>query len=336
MTIRVGINGFGRIGRTFVRAAIDRDDLDFEIVAANDISDTATCANLLKYDSVQGPWRRDIGVDGGDILIDGHRLMAMSSRDPAEIEWEKAGVDIVVESTGHFNDADLARKHLGEGVKKVVISAPAKHEDGTFVMGVNSDRYDPATDDVISNASCTTNCLAPLVKPFLDHFGIERGLMTTIHAYTADQKLQDARHKDLRRARAAAVNVVPTSTGATKAIGLVIPELAGKMDGLAVRVPVPDGSLTDVTVEASRPVTVAEILDVYRAAAAEGPLAGYLAYNEDPIVSHDIVGNPASCIFDAPLTRVVGTTVKLVGWYDNEWGYTNRLIDLTQLVASQL
>lgn len=336
MTVRVGINGFGRIGRTFVRAAIDRDDLNFELVAANDITQTEACAHLLKYDSVHGVWKHDVQVEGHDILVDGRRIVSMSSREPANIEWDAEGVDIVVESTGHFRDANKARAHLGGSVKKVIISSPATNEDGTFVMGVNSDEYDPATDDIISNASCTTNCLAPLLKPFLDAFGIERGLMTTIHAYTADQRLQDAKHKDLRRARAAAINMVPTTTGAAKAIGLVLPQLAGKLDGFAVRVPVADGSLTDVTIEAPREVTLDEVLEVYRAAAQEGPLAGYLAYNEDPIVSSDIVGNPASCIFDAPLTRIIGSTVKLVGWYDNEWAYTNRLIDLTALVASKL
>lgn len=335
MTVRVGINGFGRIGRTVLRAALDQPETSFEIVAANDLGDLETQAHLLKYDSVHGIWNHDVQTAEGKLLIDGKEITALSSREPAELGWGDLGVDIVIEGTGKFNDADKARAHLEAGAKKVVITAPAKHEDGTFVMGVNDDQYDPETQHVISNASCTTNCLAPLLKPFLDHFGIERGLMTTVHAYTGDQRLVDSKHKDLRRARSAAVNLVPTSTGAAKAIGLVLPELKGKLDGFAVRVPVPDGSLTDVTIESSRTVSVEDILEVYREA-ADGELAGILEYSEAPIVSSDIVGNGHSTIFDAPLVRVIGNTVKLVGWYDNEYGYSRRVVDLTSLVASKL
>lgn len=335
MTVRVGINGFGRIGRMVLRAAIDRGETDFEIVAANDLRDLETQAHLLKYDSVQGIWDHEVSAEEGHLVIDGRRITALSARDPRELGWGDLGVDIVIESTGRFNDADKARAHIEAGARKVIITAPAKHEDGTFVMGVNDDQYDPERHDVISNASCTTNCLAPLVKPFLDEFGIERGLMTTVHAYTGDQRLVDNKHKDLRRARAAAVNIVPTTTGAAKAIGLVIPELKGRLDGFAVRVPVPDGSLTDVTIESSQRVSADDILAVYRQA-AETTLKGYLQYSEAPIVSSDIVGSTYSTIFDAPLVRVIGTTVKLVGWYDNEYGYSNRVVDLANLVASKL
>ncbi|MCD7101937.1 type I glyceraldehyde-3-phosphate dehydrogenase [Pseudoclavibacter sp. 13-3] len=335
MTVRVGINGFGRIGRTVLRAALDQQDTNFEIVAANDLRDLETQAHLLKYDSVHGIWDHEVETAPGRLIVDGREITALSSRDPRELGWGDQGVDIVIEGTGKFNDADNARGHIEAGAKKVIITAPAKHEDATFVMGVNDDLYDPERHDVISNASCTTNCLAPLLKPFLDTFGIERGLMTTVHAYTGDQRLVDSKHKDLRRARAAAINIVPTTTGAAKAIGLVIPELKGKLDGYAVRVPVPDGSLTDVTIESSKPVTVDDILAVYREA-AETTLKGYLQYSEAPIVSSDIVGNSYSTVFDAPLVRVVGSTVKLVGWYDNEFGYSSRVVDLTKLVASKL
>ncbi len=335
MTVKVGINGFGRIGRSFVRAALKKGS-DLEIVAFNDLGDVNTSAHLLKYDSISGVLPNEVTNDGESIFVDGKQIHGFAEKDPAAIDWAGLGVDIVIESTGRFTDATKAKAHLGGSVKKVVISAPASNEDGTFVIGVNDGLYDNAKHNIISNASCTTNCLAPLAKPFLESFGIERGLMTTIHAYTADQNLQDGPHRDLRRARAAAINQVPTSTGAAKAIGLVIPELKGKLDGFAIRVPVPTGSIVDLTVEASKDVTKDEILAVYKAAAAEGPLKGLLKYSEEPLVSSDIVGDPSSTVFDAPLLKVIGRTVKLIGWYDNEWGYTSRLLDLTELVASKL
>lgn len=335
MTVRVGINGFGRIGRSFLRAALE-EGVEFDVVAINDLGDVNTSAHLLKYDSVNGVLKNDVSVEDGHLVIDGKVVTAFAERDPANIPWGDLGVDIVIESTGFFTAADKAKAHIDAGAKKVIISAPAKGEDGTFVMGVNHELYDPEHHNIISNASCTTNCLAPLAKVFLDNFGIERGLMTTVHAYTGDQNLQDGPHRDLRRARAAAINIVPTSTGAAKAIGLVLPELKGKLDGFAVRVPVPTGSLTDLTVEATKPVTVDAIKEAYQAAAAEGPLAGYLQYSEEPLVSTDIVGNPYSSIFDSGLIKVNGSQVKVVSWYDNEWGYSSRLVDLTQLVASSL
>ncbi|MCG8918462.1 type I glyceraldehyde-3-phosphate dehydrogenase [Actinokineospora sp. PR83] len=334
MTVRVGVNGFGRIGRNFWRA-VAASDHDIEIVAFNDLGDVATMAHLLKYDSVLGRLSEDVSVTDEGIKVGDHTIKALAERDPGKLPWKDLGVDVVVESTGFFTKAADARKHVDEGgAKKVIISAPASGEDLTVVLGANEAAYD-GSQTVISNASCTTNCLAPLAKVLHDAFTVERGLMTTIHAYTQDQNLQDAPHKDLRRARAAALNIVPTSTGAAKAIGLVLPELKGKLDGYALRVPVPTGSATDLTVTLSRDVTLDEVQEAYQAAAA-GPLKGILRYNTDPIVSSDIVTDPASCIYDAPLTKVTGNLVKVVGWYDNEWGYSNRLADLTALVASKL
>ncbi|CCH33521.1 type I glyceraldehyde-3-phosphate dehydrogenase [Actinosynnema sp. NPDC047251] len=334
MTVRVGVNGFGRIGRNFWRA-VQASGHDIEIVAFNDLGDVNTMAHLLKYDSILGRLPYDVKVNDEGIEVDGKTIKALAERDPGKLPWKDLGVDVVVESTGFFTDAAAARKHVDEGgAKKVIISAPAKGEDLTVVLGANDDQYD-GSQTVISNASCTTNCLAPLAKVLHDAFTIERGLMTTIHAYTQDQNLQDAPHKDLRRARAAALNIVPTSTGAAKAIGLVLPELKGKLDGYALRVPVPTGSATDLTVTVGRETTVDEVNAAYKAA-AEGALKGYLRYNEDPIVSSDIVTDPASCIYDAPLTKVIGNQVKVIGWYDNEWGYSNRLADLVNLVASKL
>ncbi|MBM0125240.1 type I glyceraldehyde-3-phosphate dehydrogenase [Pimelobacter simplex] len=333
MTVRVGINGFGRIGRNFLRAVRARGE-DIEVVAVNDLSDNAVLAHLLQYDSILG--RLDVPVSStvDSILVGDGEIRSFAERDPQALKWGDLDVDVVVESTGFFTDATLAREHIASGgAKKVIISAPASHEDITVVMGVNHEDYDPAVHDVVSNASCTTNCLAPMAKALHDALGIERGLMTTVHAYTADQNLQDNIHKDLRRARAAAINLVPTSTGAAKAIGLVLPELRGKLDGYAVRVPTPTGSLTDLTFEAGRDTTVAEVNEIIRSAAADGPLAPYLTYSEAPIVSSDIVTDPSSCIFDAPLTKVLGRQVKVVGWYDNEWGYSNRLVDLALHVA---
>ncbi|NBW73070.1 MAG: type I glyceraldehyde-3-phosphate dehydrogenase [Microbacteriaceae bacterium] len=335
MTTRVGINGFGRIGRNFLRAEIAKGT-DLEIVAVNDLSDPKGLAHLFKYDSVTGRLDREVTVDGQNIIVDGVVVKVLAERDPANLGWGDLGVDIVIESTGRFTNAEDAKKHLDAGAKKVIISAPATGEDGTFVIGVNEDLYDSAKHNIISNASCTTNCLAPLAKVFNDEFGIVNGLMTTVHAYTADQNLQDGPHSDLRRARAAAINIVPSTTGAAKAIGLVLPELKGKLDGFALRVPVPTGSITDLTLVSKREVTIEEIKAAYKQAAA-GPLKGILKYTEDEIVSSDIVTDPHSSIFDAGLVRVIGgTTVKLSSWYDNEWGYSNRLVDLTELVASKL
>jgi glyceraldehyde 3-phosphate dehydrogenase len=335
VTIRVGINGFGRIGRNFFRA-VTASGADIELVAANDLGDVATMAHLLKYDSVLGRFAQPVSVTSDGIRSGDHTIKILAERDPANLRWADLGVDVVVESTGFFTKAADARKHVDSGgAKKVIISAPATDEDVTIVMGVNDNTYDPARHTIISNASCTTNCLGPLAKVLDDAVGIERGLMTTIHAYTQDQNLQDAPHKDLRRARAAAINIVPTSTGAAKAIGLVLPNLKGKLDGYALRVPVPTGSATDLTVVTSRDTSVDEVKAAYRAA-AEGPFKGILTYTEDPIVSSDIVTDPASCIFDAGLTKVIGNQVKVVGWYDNEWGYSNRLADLVQLVGSSL
>lgn len=334
MSVKVGINGFGRIGRNYFRAALAKGS-DLEIVAVNDLTDNDTLAHLLKYDSVLGPLANEVSVDGDAIVIDGKRLTVFEQKDPSKLPWGDLGVDIVIESTGRFTDPEDARMHIAASAKKVLISAPAKGDTPTFVLGVNEGDYDPENHDVISNASCTTNCLAPLAKVFLDEFGIERGLMTTVHAYTADQNLQDGPHRDLRRARAAAENIIPTSTGAAKAIGLVIPELVGKMDGYALRVPVPTGSLTDLTVETRPGLTVDEVNAAYRAA-AEGPLKGIMRYTEDPIVSSDIQADPHSAIFDAGLTKVIGTQVKVAAWYDNEWGYSCRLVDLTEYVAARL
>ncbi|MEU4340788.1 type I glyceraldehyde-3-phosphate dehydrogenase [Nocardia sp. NPDC023852] len=339
MTVRVGINGFGRIGRNFFRAVEAQKALgttDIEIVAVNDLTDNATLATLLKYDSILGRLPQDVSLDGDDTIVVGdQRIKALAIKEgPAALPWGDLGVDVVVESTGIFTDATKAKGHLAAGAKKVVISAPAKGEDITIVMGVNDDKYD-GSQNIISNASCTTNCLGPLAKVLNDAFGIERGLMTTIHAYTQDQNLQDGPHSDLRRARAAALNIVPTGTGAAKAIGLVLPELQGKLDGYALRVPVPTGSVTDLTATLRKSATIDEINAAYRAA-AEGPLKGILKYNTDPIVSSDIVTDPASSIYDAPLTKVIDDQVKVVSWYDNEWGYSNRLADLIGLVGKSL
>nr|WP_218875906.1 MULTISPECIES: type I glyceraldehyde-3-phosphate dehydrogenase [Leifsonia] len=334
VSVKIGINGFGRIGRNYLRAALAKGS-DLEIVAVNDLTDNKTLAHLLKYDSITGRLDATVELDGDNIVVNGKPIKVLAERDPANLGWGDLGVDIVIESTGRFTKAADAKKHIEAGAKKVIISAPATDEDATFVMGVNEHLYDPAAHNIISNASCTTNCLAPLAKVFNDKFGIERGLMTTVHAYTADQNLQDGPHSDLRRARAAAINIVPTSTGAAKAIGLVLPELKGKLDGFALRVPVPTGSITDLTVTASRPVTVDEIKAAYKEA-AEGELKGILKYTEDEIVSSDIVSDPHSSIFDAGLLRVLGDQVKLSSWYDNEWGYSNRLVDLTEYVAERL
>ncbi|WP_405147746.1 type I glyceraldehyde-3-phosphate dehydrogenase [Sphaerisporangium sp. NBC_01403] len=334
MSIRVGINGFGRIGRNFWRA-VAASGKNIEIVAVNDLTDNASLAHLLKYDSILGRLPYEVKSSADEITVDGKAIKVFAERDPAKLPWGELGVDVVVESTGLFTDADKARVHAENGAKKVIISAPAKGEDITIVMGVNHDKYDPSAHTIISNASCTTNCLAPMAKVINDTFGIEKGLMTTIHAYTQDQNLQDGPHKDLRRARAAALNIVPTSTGAAKAIGLVLPELKGKLDGFALRVPIPTGSATDLTVDVSRDTSVEEVNAAIKAA-AEGPLRGFLSYTEDEIVSSDIVTDPSSCIFDAGLTKVIGNQVKVVGWYDNEWGYSNRLGDLIELVGSQL
>jgi glyceraldehyde 3-phosphate dehydrogenase len=334
VTVRVGINGFGRIGRNFWRAAA-ASGKDIEIVAVNDLTSNEVLAHLLKYDSILGVLSEEVTADGDGITIGGTAMKVLSERDPANLPWGDLGVDVVVESTGFFTKADDARKHVDKGgAKKVVISAPATGDDLTIVMGVNHEQYD-GSQTIISNASCTTNCLAPLAKVLNDSFGIERGLMTTIHAYTADQNLQDGPHKDLRRARAAALNMVPTSTGAAKAIGLVLPELKGKLDGYAVRVPVPTGSATDLTVQLSRDASADEIDAAYREAAA-GPLAGILKYTDAPIVSSDIVTDPASCIYDSQLTKVFGPMAKVLGWYDNEWGYSNRLVDSVELVGRSL
>ncbi|GAA4633302.1 type I glyceraldehyde-3-phosphate dehydrogenase [Actinoallomurus vinaceus] len=334
MTIRVGVNGFGRIGRNFWRA-LNAAGGDVEVVAVNDLTDNATLAHLLKYDSILGRLAEEVKAGADEITVGGKTIKAFAERDPANLPWGDLGVDVVIESTGLFTDANKAKVHVENGAKKVIISAPAKNEDVTIVMGVNDDAYDPELHTVISNASCTTNCLGPMAKVIHDTFGIERGLMTTIHAYTQDQNLQDGPHKDLRRARAAAINIVPTSTGAAKAIGLVLPALKGKLDGYALRVPVPTGSATDLTVTVGRETSVEEVNAALREA-AEGPLRGILTYTEDPIVSSDIVTDPASCIFDSGLTKVIGDQVKVVGWYDNEWGYSNRLVDITKLVGSRL
>jgi glyceraldehyde 3-phosphate dehydrogenase len=334
VTIRVGINGFGRIGRNFFRA-VQAQGADIQIVGVNDLTDNATLAHLLKYDTILGRLGQEVKATADEITVGGHTFKAFAERDPGKLPWGDLGADVVIESTGLFTDATKAKVHADNGAKKVIISAPAKNEDITLVMGVNHDKYDPAAHTVISNASCTTNCLAPMAKVLNDEFGIVKGLMTTIHAYTQDQNLQDGPHKDLRRARAAALNIVPTSTGAAKAIGLVLPELKGKLDGFALRVPVPTGSATDLTFTAGRETSVEEVNAAIKAA-ADGYLKGYLVYTEDEIVSSDIVTDPASCIFDAGLTKVIGDQVKVVGWYDNEWGYSNRLVDLVNLVGGSL
>ena len=337
MSVKIGINGFGRIGRNYFRAALAKGS-DLEIVAVNDLTDNKSLAHLLKYDSITGRLDATVEYDGDQIIVNGKPIRVFEERDPAALKWSDYDVDIVIESTGRFTKAEDARKHIdGGGAKKVLISAPATGDDVTIVMGVNEGDYNPETDVIISNASCTTNCLAPLAKVFNDAFGIERGFMMTAHAYTADQNLQDGPHSDLRRARGAAINIVPASTGAAKAIGHVLPELNGKLSGSSYRVPVPTGSIVDLTiVTPTEGLTVDQINAVYKAAAAEGALAGYLEYTEDPIVSSDIQGNPHSSIFDSELTNVSGNLVKVSAWYDNEWGYSNRLVDLTEYVADKL
>ena len=336
MGVKVGINGFGRIGRNFFRAAKHLGK-DWDFVAVNDITDSRTLAHLLTYDSVLGRFDGEVGVSPDGILVDGDELRVIAERDPAKLPWKELGAQVVIESTGLFTDREQADKHIAAGAEKVIISAPAKGEDLTVVLGVNDDAYDPAAHNVISNASCTTNCVAPMAKVLDDAFGIEQGFMTTIHAYTNDQAILDMPHKDLRRARAAAVNIIPTSTGAAKAAGLVLPHLKGKLDGLAMRVPVPDGSVTDLVATLKRAATVEEINAAFKAASENGSLAGgRLIYTEDPIVSSDIVGSPASCTFDALSTMAMGDVAKIMGWYDNEWGYSNRLVDLVDLVARSL
>ncbi|RYJ27013.1 NAD-dependent glyceraldehyde-3-phosphate dehydrogenase [Streptomyces sp. L-9-10] len=334
MTIRVGINGFGRIGRNYFRALLEQG-ADIEIVAVNDLGDTATTAHLLKYDTILGRLKAEVTHTADTITVDGHTIKVLSERNPADIPWGELGVDIVIESTGIFTKKADASKHIAGGAKKVLISAPAKDEDITIVMGVNQDKYDAAHHHVISNASCTTNCVAPMAKVLLENFGIVKGMMTTVHAYTNDQRILDFPHSDLRRARAAAENIIPTTTGAAKATALVIPELAGKLDGIAMRVPVPTGSVTDLVIELEREVTKDEVNTAFQKA-AEGQLKGILDYTEDAIVSSDIVNWPASCTFDSSLTMVQGKNVKVIGWYDNEWGYSNRLVDLTVFVGGQL
>jgi glyceraldehyde 3-phosphate dehydrogenase len=335
VSVKIGINGFGRIGRNYFRAALAKGS-DIDIVAVNDLTDNAALAHLLKYDTITGRLDAKVELDGNTIIVNGKAITVLEERDPANLPWGDLGVDIVIESTGRFTKSEDASKHIAAGAKKVIVSAPATGSDvATLVLGVNEGTYDPAVHSIISNASCTTNCLAPLAKVFLDNFGIERGLMTTVHAYTADQNLQDGPHSDLRRARAAAANIIPTSTGAAKALGLVIPELVGKLDGYALRVPVITGSITDLTITTSATVTVDEVNAAYRAA-AEGALKGILKYTEDEIVSSDIVGDPHSSIFDAGLTKVLGNQVKVASWYDNEWGYSNRLVDITEYVAERL
>ncbi|WP_210587560.1 type I glyceraldehyde-3-phosphate dehydrogenase [Streptomyces sp. GESEQ-35] len=335
MTIRVGINGFGRIGRNYFRALLEQG-ADIEIVAVNDLGDTATTAHLLKYDTILGRLKHEVTHTADTITVDGHTIKVLSERNPSDIPWGELGVDIVIESTGIFTKKADAEKHIAGGAKKVLISAPAKDEDITIVMGVNENKYDAANHHVISNASCTTNCVAPMAKVLDENFGIVKGLMTTVHAYTNDQRILDFPHKDLRRARAAAENIIPTTTGAAKATALVLPQLKGKLDGIAMRVPVPTGSATDLVVELSREVTKDEVNAAFKKA-SEGELQGYLTYTEDEIVSSDIVGDPSSCTFDSSLTMVQeGTSVKILGWYDNEWGYSNRLVDLTVFVGNQL
>jgi glyceraldehyde 3-phosphate dehydrogenase len=330
MSVRVGINGFGRIGRNVFRAAADVDDV--EIVAVNDLTDAETLAHLLQYDSIFGRYPGEVSASEGEIVVDGTPVKVLSERDPAELPWGELGVDVVVESTGLFASGEAAKAHLDAGAKKVVISAPAKDPDLTVVLGVNDDQYDAGTHHIVSNASCTTNCLAPIVKVLKDEFGVERGLMTTCHSYTNDQRILDYPHKDLRRARAAAESIIPTSTGAARAIGEVLPDLKGKLDGMALRVPTPNGSVVDLTVQVGRETTVEEVNAAFKAA-SEGPMKGILAYTDDPIVSRDIIGDPHSSILDSSLTMVQGDTVKVISWYDNEWGYSKRMVDLIDHMA---
>jgi glyceraldehyde 3-phosphate dehydrogenase (phosphorylating) len=333
MSVRVGINGFGRIGRNVFRAAT-LGETDIEIVAVNDITDTGTLAHLLDYDSTFGRYPGDVHAHDDHLHVDGKEVKVFAERDPANLPWGDVGVDVVIESTGFFTERAQAAAHLAGGAKKVIISAPAKAPDVTVVLGVNDQDYDPDNHHVISNASCTTNCLAPVVKVLMDTFGVEHGFMTTCHAYTGDQRLLDAPHKDLRRARSAALSIIPTSTGAARAIGEVLPSMKGKLDGIALRVPTPDGSVVDLTVEVGRATTAEEVNAAFLAASEEGPLEGILGYTEDPIVSHDVVGDPRSSLVDAALTMVSGTTVKVISWYDNEWGYSCRVVDLAERVLS--
>ncbi|MFA5038985.1 MAG: type I glyceraldehyde-3-phosphate dehydrogenase [Candidatus Omnitrophota bacterium] len=335
MAVKVGINGFGRIGRLVFRAALEEGAKEIEIVAVNDLTDSKTLAHLLKYDSTFGPFKGTVGSKEGAIIVNGKEIKVFSQKDPAQIPWKDAGVQLVIESTGRFTDAEKAKAHMAAGAKKVIISAPAKNEDGTFVMGVNEDKYDPAKHHIVSNASCTTNGLAPLAKVLLDNFGIKSGIMTTIHSYTNDQVILDFPHKDLRRARAAGLSMIPTSTGAAKAIGLVIPELKGKLDGLAVRVPTPDVSLVDLTVETEKTASVAEVVDVLKKASQSPRLKGILSVSEEPLVSIDFKGNSTSSIIDAESTKVVGNTVKVLAWYDNEWGYSCRIVDLCEYIVKK-
>jgi len=336
MAIRVGINGFGRIGRQVLRAAKQQGVADIDFVGVNDLTDTKTLAHLFKYDSVHRTYQGDVSTENGSIVVDGTEIKVFAEKDPANLKWKDLGVDIVLESTGRFTSADGAKKHIDAGAKKVIISAPAKGEDITIVMGVNEQKYDATKHAIISNASCTTNCLVPMVKVVKDNFGFVRGSMVTVHSYTNDQNILDLPHKDLRRARAAAMSIIPTTTGAAKATSLVLPELKGKIDGIAIRVPTPDVSFTDLAVVVDKPVTVAQINDAFRAA-AEGPMAGVLQYTEEELVSSDFIGNPHSCILDAKSTNVVdGTLIKVSGWYDNEWGYASRCVDLLRFVAARL
>jgi len=335
VSVKVGINGFGRIGRNFFRA-VKKRGVDIDFVGVNDITDAATLAHLLKYDSVLGTLDGEIKASENGITVDRDEIRVLAERDPANLPWKELGAEIVLESTGFFTKRDDAAKHIAAGAQKVIISAPAKDEDITIVLGVNDGDYDPASHHIISNASCTTNSVVPMAKVLLDEFGIDRAMMTTIHAYTNDQRTLDLPHEDLRRARAAAINIIPTSTGAAKAAKLAIPALDGKMDGIAMRVPVPDGSVTDLVAILEREATVDEVNEAFKRAATSGPLAGYLRYTEDPIVSSDIVGDPHSCIFDAQATIALGNLVKVLGWYDNEWGYSNRLVDLVELVGGSL
>ena len=335
MTVRVGINGFGRIGRNFFKAAKQRG-VDIDFVAANDLLSTDLTAHLLKYDTVLGTWDRDVHTTANGIAVDGDELQILAERDPKALPWSDLGVDMVIESTGIFSDRDKAAMHLDAGAPFVIVSAPSKGADATFVVGVNDDTFDPAQHKVVSNASCTTNCFVPMVKVLDDAFGVEKGLMTTVHAYTGTQALVDGPSKDLREARAAAVNVIPSSTGAAKATSLVLEEMAGRLDGQALRVPVPDGSITDFTAILKREVSVGDVNDAFRAAASSGSLSKVLVYSEAPIVSSDIVGSPASCTFDSPLTMAMGNLVKIMGWYDNEWGYSNRLVDLIEITGAKL
>jgi glyceraldehyde 3-phosphate dehydrogenase (phosphorylating) len=335
MGVKVGINGFGRIGRNFFRAA-KKQGKDWDFVGVNDITDAKSLALLLKYDSVLGTFDGDVGAKDDAIVVDGDELRVLSERDPANLPWKELGAQIVIESTGLFTKREDADKHIAAGAEKVIITAPATGEDVTMILGVNDEAYDPSQHNVISNASCTTNSVVPMAKVLDDAFGIEQGFMTTVHAYTNDQNILDLPHKDPRRARAAGINIIPTSTGAARSTGVVLPHLKGKMDGMSLRVPVPDGSITDLVATVKRDVTVEEVNEAFRTAASEGPLAGKLVYATDPIVSSDIVGSPASCTFDSLSTMAIGNVVKVLGWYDNEWGYSNRLVDLVELVASKL